>query len=357
VPAAPLRNAAGTAPSVRVAMLSLWAARGLPSSPKSLLSTLVTGAAGFIGSHLAEALLRAGEPVVGLDNLDPFYAVAVKERNLDGLRAFPHYSDVRGDIRDPGAWDAVPDDVDAVVHLAARAGVRPSLDQPALYADVNVTGTTRMLEFARVRGVSGVVFGSSSSVYGESPAVPFSERASADDPISPYAATKRAGELLCRAAYRGTGLPVVVTRLFTVYGPRQRPDLAVHKFARLLSEGRPVPRFGDGTSARDYTYVDDAVAGIGEALALAREGGGVFETVNVGSDHPIELNELIRVLGEEMGVEPVVEQRPPQPGDVTRTWADLTHARTLLGYTPSMDFREGIRRFVHWFEAERKAGG
>jgi UDP-glucuronate 4-epimerase len=336
-------------------MLSLWAACGLPSTRKGLLSTLVTGAAGFIGSHLAEALLRAGEPVVGLDNLDPFYAISAKERNLDALRAFPHYRDVRGDIRDPGAWEALPDDVDAVVHLAARAGVRPSLEQPALYADVNVTGTTRMLEFARVRRVSGIVFGSSSSVYGESSAVPFSERARADDPISPYAATKRAGELLCRAAHRATGMSVVVTRLFTVYGPRQRPDLAVHKFARLLLQGRPIPRYGDGTSARDYTYVDDAVAGIGRALALARRDGGVFETVNVGSDHPIELNELIRVLGEEMGVEPAVEQHPHQPGDVTRTWADLTHARALLGYSPSMDFREGVRSFVRWLESERTA--
>ncbi len=319
------------------------------------MSILVTGAAGFVGSHVAEALLRAGERVVGLDNLDPFYAVAAKERNLDALRTLPGYRDVRADIRDAAMWDALPADIDAVIHLAARAGVRPSLEQPAVYADVNVTGTARMLDFAGRRKVSGVVFASSSSVYGDSSAVPFSERAPADDPISPYAATKRAGELLCRAAHRATGLPVVVARLFTVYGPRQRPDLAIHKFARLLAEGRPLPRFGDGSSARDYTHVDDVVGGLKAALALAREESSVFETVNIGSDRPIELDEVIRVLGEEMGVEPVVEEHPDQPGDVARTWADLTHARALLGYAPAVEFRAGVRSFVRWFESERRA--
>ncbi len=312
------------------------------------LSILVTGAAGFIGSHLSEALVACGEAVVCLDSFDPYYDPAVKERNLAGLRSSGRFTEIRGDIRDPAAWDAVPDGVAAVVHLAARAGVRPSIEEPALYADVNVTGTQRMLDFVRERGIRAVVFASSSSVYGNSPTVPFSESAEVYDPISPYAATKLAGELLCRTAHNLTGFSVAAARLFTVYGPRQRPDLAIHKFARLMRAGRPIPRFGDGTTSRDYTYVDDLVSGLMAALALTRSQAGVFEVVNLGSDHPVTLNELITVLGEEMGVEPVLEQFPAQPGDVERTWADVSRARALLGYQPRTPFREGIRRFVEW---------
>ncbi len=320
------------------------------------MRVLVTGAAGFIGSHLAESLLGSGTDVVGLDSLDPFYDVAVKERHLDVLRAFQDFTDVRGDIRDPDAWASLPDGIDAIVHLAARAGVRPSIAEPATYADVNVTGTARMLHFASRRGIRAVVFGSSSSVYGESDQVPFAETARADAPISPYAATKRAGELLCRVSHAAGGTSVVVARLFTVYGPRQRPDLAIHRFTRLLLEGRPLPRFGDGSTARDYTYVTDIVAGLVAALRLAAGSEGVFETVNLGSDHPITLNELITVLGEEVGVVPDIEEFPMQEGDVTRTWADISHARAVLGYAPRVEFREGVRAFVHWFREEGLAG-
>jgi UDP-glucuronate 4-epimerase len=312
------------------------------------LSVLVTGAAGFIGSHLSEALVGRGETAVCLDSFDPYYDPAVKERNLEGLRRSGRFVEIRGDIRDADAWRRAPDDVDAVVHLAARAGVRPSIEEPALYADVNVTGTQRMLDFVRERGITAVVFASSSSVYGNCPTVPFSESAQVYDPISPYAATKLAGELLCRTAHNLTGLSVVAARLFTVYGPRQRPDLAIHKFARLLRQGCPVPRFGDGTTARDYTYVDDLVAGLLASLALARSGPRVFEVVNLGSDRPVALNELIQILGDALGVAPRIEQLPPQPGDVERTWADISHARGLLGYEPRTPFREGIRRFVEW---------
>jgi len=314
------------------------------------LSVLVTGAAGFIGSHLAEALVAAGETVVCLDSFDPFYDPAMKERNVSGLRASGRFREIRGDIRDAEAWRSAPDDVDAVVHLAARAGVRPSIEQPVLYADVNVVGTARMLDFARERRISAVVFASSSSVYGNTPTVPFSENARVYNPISPYAATKLAGEMLCRTAHNLTGVSVVAARLFTVYGPRQRPDLAIHKFARLMREGRPVPRFGDGSTARDYTFVDDLVSGLSASLTLARSGSGRFEVVNLGSDRPVKLAELIRVLGEELGVEPRIEQLPPQPGDVERTWADISRARSLLGYEPRTTFREGIRRFVEWLE-------
>ena len=315
------------------------------------LSVLVTGAAGFIGSHLSEALVAAGEDVVCVDSFDPFYDPAVKERNLADLRTSDRFVEIRGDIRDPAAWLGAPEGVDAVVHLAARAGVRPSIAEPALYADVNVTGTQRMLDFVRARRIGAVVFASSSSVYGNSPAVPFSESAQVYDPISPYAATKLSGEMLCRTAHNLTGVSVVAARLFTVYGPRQRPDLAIHKFARLMRSGRPIPRFGDGTTARDYTFVDDLVSGLIAALAHVRSGPQRFEVVNLGSDHPVTLNELITVLGEAIGVEPVVEQLPAQPGDVERTWADISRARALLGYEPRTPFPEGIRRFVGWLES------
>lgn len=314
------------------------------------MSVLVTGAAGFIGSHLSEALVAGGETVVCLDSFDSFYDPAVKERNLAGLRESDRFVEIRGDIRDPEAWRAAPDGVDAVVHLAARAGVRPSIEEPALYADVNVTGTARMLDFVGERGIGAVVFGSSSSVYGNSPTVPFSESQPVNDPISPYAATKRAGELLCRTAHNLTGVSVVAARLFTVFGPRQRPDLAIHKFARLLRAGRPIPRFGDGTTARDYTFVDDLVSGLTAALALTRSTRGLFEIVNLGSDRPVALNELISVLGKEMSVAPHIEQLPPQAGDVERTWADISRARALLGYEPRTPLREGIRSFVAWMQ-------
>lgn len=312
------------------------------------LKILVTGAAGFIGSHVAEALLGRGDEVVSLDSLDPFYDPTLKRQNLDALRAFSGFASVEGDIRDPESWASLPDGVEAVMHLAARAGVRPSIAQPALYADVNVTGTARMLDFAHERSLRGVVFASSSSVYGESDTVPFSESAPADQPVSPYAATKRAGELLCHAAHQVGGLPVVITRLFTVYGPRQRPDLAIHRFTRLLFEGKSLPRFGDGSTARDYTYVADVVAGLIASLDLASGGDPVNETLNLGSDRPITLNELIQVLGEVVGVEPVVEELPLQDGDVSRTWADVSRARSVLGWEARTPFREGVEKFVEW---------
>lgn len=316
------------------------------------MSVLVTGAAGFIGSHLSEALVAAGETVVCLDSFDPFYDPAVKERNVTVLRDSGRFVEVRGDIRDPAAWEAVPDGVDAVVHLAARAGVRPSIAEPALYADVNVTGTGRMLDFVARRSIPSVIFGSSSSVYGNCRTVPFTEAMPVDDPISPYAATKVAGELLCRTAHNLTGVTVLVARLFTAYGPRQRPDLAIHTFARLLAAGRPIPRFGDGTTARDYTYVGDLVAGLVSARTWARAHPGAFETVNLGSARPVQLNEAIRALGEALGVEPRIQELPPQPGDVERTWADVSRARELLGYAPETSFRDGVAAFVEWMRGE-----
>jgi UDP-glucuronate 4-epimerase len=320
------------------------------------MSVLLTGAAGFIGSHVAERLLAAGEDVIGLDSFDDFYDPGVKEGNLAAARARSAFRDLRGDIRDRALLAGLPDHVEAVVHLAARAGVRPSIVRPELYASVNVDGTLALLELARARGMRAFLFASSSSIYGDNEKVPFTEEDPVDHPISPYAATKKAGELLCHTYHHLHGLGVVALRFFTAYGPRQRPDLAIHKFARLLAEGRPLPVFGDGSSARDYTYVDDVVDGVVSALAFVRARPESYEIINLGESRAVTLDETIRVLGEEMRVEPRIERLPMQPGDVTRTWADITKARRLLGYDPKTDFRAGVRRFLRWFD-EVRAGG
>jgi len=318
------------------------------------MSTLVTGAAGFIGSHLTERLLEGGTAVVGLDNFDDFYDPALKDRNLLHARSFDAFTQVPADLRNRDDLEALPDEIDRVVHLAARAGVRPSIRRPVLYHDVNVTGTAALLEWARERGIGSFLFASSSSVYGNNEKVPFAEDDPVDHPISPYAATKKAGELLAHTYAHLHGISVLCIRFFTVYGPRQRPDLAIHKFTRLLAAGEAIPMYGDGTSERDYTYVDDLLQGLDGALAWldAREGGGSYAIVNLGESRTVPLREMIRVVGEEMGVEPRIEQLPPQPGDVERTWADITRARELLGYDPQWAFREGVRAFVEWFREE-----
>lgn len=313
------------------------------------MSVLVTGAAGFIGSHLVEALLREGREVVGFDNFDPFYERGIKESNLEAASAHASFALVEGDIRDLDALAALPDGIEAVIHLAARAGVRPSIREPVLYSDVNVTGTSALLEFARDREITRFLFGSSSSVYGNNPKVPFSEDDPVDHPISPYAATKRAGELLAHAAHHLDGMGVLCLRFFTAYGPRQRPDLAIHAFARRMAAGESLPLFGDGSSARDYTYVDDVVAGVMAALRYLEATPGDYQIVNLGESRTVRLHEMVSVLAEELGIEPRLDHLPPQPGDVERTWADVTRARRLLGYEPSTDFRDGIRRFVAWF--------
>jgi UDP-glucuronate 4-epimerase len=316
------------------------------------VSVLVTGAAGFIGSHFVERLLSRGEEVVGLDLFDDFYDPAIKEANLSDARRHPAFHEVRGDIRDGDLLAELPPSVDAIVHLAARAGVRPSIQEPTLYADVNVMGTMRLLEFARHRGVRPFVFASSSSVYGNSESVPFVESDPVDRPISPYAATKKAGELLCHTASHLEGTSCVCLRFFTVYGPRQRPDLAIHKFARLMAAGEAIPMFGDGTSQRDYTFIDDILQGVEGALGYARSHPGAYEVVNLGESSTVSLQEMIAVLGEALGVEPVVHRLPPQPGDVDRTYADVGHARRLFGYEPRTDFRAGIRAFVDWLHTQ-----
>lgn len=316
------------------------------------MTILVTGAAGFIGSHLVERLLADGRSVVGLDCFDDFYDPAVKRENLASVLERPDFRLIEGDIRDADLLGAeLPDSVDCIVHLAARPGVRPSIEQPLLYQDVNVRGTQVLLEHARDRGVKRFVFGSSSSVYGNSSEVPFSEEDPVARPISPYAATKRQGELICHAYHHLFGLGIVALRFFTVYGPRQRPDLAIHRFTRLLSEGRPIQQYGAGSTSRDYTYVDDIVQGIVGAVRYLEEVADAYEIVNLGESVPVELSRLIDLIADALGVVPEIEHLPPQPGDVERTFADIAKARRLLAFEPRVDIEEGIRRFVDWYSA------
>ena len=320
---------------------------------------LVTGAAGFIGSHVVDALLARGDRVVGVDNFDAFYDPAIKRSNLGAALRSPSFRLIEADIRDEAAMrDAMRTDrPDVLIHLAARAGVRPSIAAPALYADVNVRGTSVLLEAARDAGVERVVFASSSSVYGDTSPVPFRESDPAVTPVSPYAATKRAGELLCETfAHLEPRLRIVSLRFFTVYGPRQRPDLAIHKFARLIDAGRPIPVFGDGTTSRDYTYVSDTVQGVLAAIDRTLEAGVRHEIYNLGESQTITLSELIALLEDALGRTATIERLPPQPGDVQRTFADISRARAVLGYAPGVSIHEGIRRFVAWLrEATRPA--
>lgn len=312
------------------------------------MRVLVTGAAGFIGSHLVDRLLSRGDEVVGLDTFDDYYSPAVKRRNLRRASGHEAFRLVEDDVRKPAAWTSLPE-FDAVVHLAARPGVRPSIDQPLLCQQVNVDGTQRMLEHCRERGIRRVVFGSSSSVYGNTAEVPFREDARVNEPVSPYAASKVAGELLCHTYHHLFDLDVAVLRLFTVYGPRQRPDLAIHKFTRLMLAGEPIPRYGDGSTERDYTYIGDVVGGIEGAMDWLERERSSYAVVNLGSGRTIRLSRMIDLLGEVTGVEPEVEELPEQPGDVRRTYADIERARDLFGYEPQTPFREGLERFVDWY--------
>ena len=309
---------------------------------------LVTGAAGFIGSHLSEALIGRGHEVVGVDNFDPFYAREVKERNLSAVLQRPGFRFVEADV----ARDHVPlDDLTAVIHLAAKPGVRPSLEDPASYMEANVTATARLLDGARRIGLHRIVFGSSSSVYGNATRAPFAEDTPAIEPISPYAASKRAGELLAHAFAHLYPLKIICLRLFTVYGPRQRPDLAIHKFTDLLARGRPVRMHGDGSSERDYTYITDCLDGILAALDwTATAAPGTVETVNLGGGERVRLDRLIALIAKTLGREAEIERYPDQPGDVRLTDADLAHAGRVLGFKPRVGIEAGIRKFVDWYE-------
>jgi UDP-glucuronate 4-epimerase len=314
-------------------------------------NVLVTGGAGFIGSHLVDRLFAEGDwQVVVVDDLNDFYSPAIKRRNIVQHINSPNYRIVDADIRDWPAMKALFSECPfhVIVHLAARAGVRPSLAEPRLYAETNVNGTLNLLELAREHEVRHFVFGSSSSVYGINSKVPFSESDRIHQPISPYAATKAAGELLCHTYSHLYGIRITCLRFFTVYGARQRPDLAIHKFARLITEGKPIQVFGDGTTRRDYTYIDDIIAGVRAAIDYDST---AFEIFNLGESQTVELNELISLIENALGQKAVIDRQPLQPGDVPITFADITKSGDLLGYHPQTKIAEGIPKFVDWFKS------
>jgi UDP-glucuronate 4-epimerase len=318
------------------------------------MHVLVTGGAGFIGSHVVDSLLADGDQVTVLDNFDPFYDRAVKERNVKEHRTHPRYRLIEADLRDADHLAReLTGPYDVILHMAAMAGVRPSIERPITYQDVNVRGTQNLLEIAARQKVTQFVFASSSSVYGVNPRVPWSEDDSVLQPISPYASTKVSGELLGHVYSHLYGMRFVALRFFTVYGPRQRPDLAIHKFAKLIAAGRPIPVFGDGSTRRDYTYVDDIVAGVRSALRYNRS---QYEVINLGNNATVTLLEMIRGIEEAMGRPATIDWQPEQPGDVPQTWASVTKARELLGYEPRTPFRDGIRRFVEWYRQASAQG-
>ena len=314
------------------------------------MKSLVTGAAGFIGSHLCERLTSQGWDVAGLDNFDPFYSEEVKRKNIAGLVSSGKFELVEGDIRDAECVRSIlgAGDIDIIVHLAAKAGVRPSIEDPLGYQDVNTTGTMVMLESAAKNGVEKFVFASSSSVYGNNEKVPFSETDNVDFPISPYAATKKAGELLCHTYSHLYGIDMTCLRFFTVYGPRQRPDLAIHKFARLIEAGEAIPVFGDGSMRRDFTYIDDIVDGV--VAAMERCSG--YEIYNLGESRPVRLDELIAAIEKALGKKAIINRLPEQPGDVKQTYADVTKAQKELGYSPKTEVSTGLADFVRWLREE-----
>jgi len=317
-------------------------------NPKRIL---LTGGAGFIGSHVAEALIRRSAKLSIVDNLDDFYAPTRKRLNLEEISKVGTYEFFETDVRDEAALRKVAEKVQPqiVIHLAARAGVRPSIEQPALYESVNVGGTVNLLEICRELRVERMIFGSSSSVYGITNSVPFREDDPKTCPISPYAATKLAAELMCYTYAHLYGLTTICLRFFTVYGPRQRPDLAIHKFIALIVAGKSIPVYGDGSMGRDYTYVDDIVAGLIASLEYVPAATVPFEVFNLGNCHPVRLAELISKLEVATGTRALQERLPDQPGDVPITWANIDKAKRLLGYSPQTSMEQGLRNFVEWY--------
>jgi UDP-glucuronate 4-epimerase len=323
------------------------------------MHVLVTGAAGFIGGHLCRRLLNDGHTVSAIDNFDPYYERSIKEEGITDLRPREDFHFYEQDINNTGFLRSVltGQSIDAIVHLAAKAGVRASIENPVGCAHFNITGTQSMLEFARQMDIRTFLFGSSSSVYGNNDKVPFAETDAVHHPISPYAASKRSGELLAHTYHHLYDMSVHCLRFFTVYGPRQRPDLAIHKFARQLLSGQPITMYGDGTTSRDYTFVDDIVDGVVRSLQRAHSmERPEYEIINLGGSETTQLRDLIAAIGEAVGIEPEIQRLPMQPGDVKRTYADISHAHELLGYEPSTPIAEGLQVFGDWvtsYYAER----
>lgn len=310
---------------------------------------LVTGGAGFIGSHLVEKLLSLGDEVVCFDNFDSFYDPQIKHRNIAQAKLSPHYTLIEGDVRNKGMLQSCFEKYkfDVVVHLAAKAGVRSSLQRPEEYYEVNITGTLNLLETMRKFSVKNMIFASSSSVYGNNVNSPFSETDNVDHPISPYAATKKAGELLCYTYHHLYDFSVFCLRFFTVYGPRQRPEMAIHTFVRNIIERNPITLYGNGNSMRDYTYVDDIVDGIVNSINRLKG----YEVINLGESQTFKLLDLVHVIEEAVGQKAIIQWKPAQPGDVDKTFADITKAKHLLGYAPHVGIVEGVRQLVEWWLA------
>jgi len=314
---------------------------------------LITGGAGFIGSHLVDRLIgEANWRVTVVDDFNDFYDPSIKRANLEQHLSNPDFRLVEADIRDFYSLHEVfnEEKFDCVVHLSARAGVRPSLTEPRLYVETNINGTTNLLELARLHEVKQFVFGSSSSVYGENKKVPFSEDDPIFNPISPYAATKAAGELLCHTYSHLYGMRTICLRFFTVYGARQRPDLAIHKFARLIDAGQTIPVFGDGTTRRDYTYIADIISGVRASIDYDQTN---YEVINLGEARTVELRELISLLENTLGKKAQIDRQPTQPGDVPQTFADIAKARRLLNYNPQTQIEDGIALFIDWFSKQK----
>ena len=314
----------------------------------------ITGGAGFIGSTLTEKLLNDGENVIVIDNFCDFYNPKLKEKNIETFLNNPKYKIYRNDIRDENALKKIFDEnaIDIVIHLAAMAGVRPSIENPILYQEVNSIGTQNILEAMRKYNVKKGVFASSSSVYGNCKEVPFNENMIVDYAISPYAATKKANEVMAHVYHRLFEMDIIMLRFFTVYGPKQRPDLAINKFTRLMMNDEPIPMFGDGKTSRDYTYVDDIVDGIVKSCEYVENNKNTYEILNLGNSNPIALIDMINAIGKALNKKPIIEKLNMQPGDVDKTFADISKAKKLINYNPQTTFEDGIRKFVEWYKIQ-----
>ncbi|MBR5227161.1 MAG: GDP-mannose 4,6-dehydratase [Clostridia bacterium] len=317
---------------------------------------LITGGAGFIGSSLTERLLNEGNNVIAIDNFCDFYSPKVKENNVKDFLNNKMYKLYRNDIRDKEALINIFEEnkIDVVVHLAAMAGVRPSIENPVLYQEVNCMGTQNILEEMKSHNIFNLVMASSSSVYGNCKQVPFNEEMVVDYAISPYAATKKANEVMTHVYHKLFNMNVIMLRFFTVYGPKQRPDLAINKFTRLMLNGETIPMFGDGTTSRDYTYIDDIVDGIVKSCDYVENNKDVYEILNLGNSSPVSLKTMIDTIGKALEVTPNIQQLPMQPGDVDRTFADVSKAKKLIGYNPKTSFEQGIMNFTKWYKENKE---